>query len=313
MKKLLFLTIVLIASASLRINAQISAYTFAQLTGTYTELPSGTVLGTTTANTGAVATLDAEVYNLNALPFAFNYNGVNYNQIYVSSNGFITFGSTAPLGTNNSPLSNVATYDGAVAAWGGDLNGVFNLAGKSSTITWAVEGSAPNRQIVIQWKDFRPSYSTSTTNAAVLDFQIRLLETTNVIRVVYGPSSQIVGATNISTSRQVGLRGSSNLFPTNVNNRLNSTALSINSSNPGTANTSSQAFSSVNATPGRHTNGKVYEWTPPSCFSPGGLTSTILSLTSTTISWNALASASSGYDYYVSTVNTAPTGATTPT
>jgi hypothetical protein len=313
MKKILLLACLISFSLGSRLYAQVSAYSFAQLSGTYTELTSGTVLGTTSGNTFGTPSLDAEVYNLNSLPFAFSFDGVPYNQIYVSSNGFITFGSTAPTGGNNSPLSNVATYDGAVAAWGGDLNGVFNLAGKSSTITWAVEGSAPNREIVIQWKDFRPSYSTSTTNAAVLDFQIRLLETTNVIRVVYGPSSQIVGATNINTTRQVGLRGSSNLFPTNINNRTNGTTLSINSSTAGTLNTSTQAFSSVNATPGRHTNGKIYEWTPPTCFAPGGLTSALLSLTSANISWNASASASSGYDYFVSTVNTSPTGATTPT
>jgi len=240
------------------------------------------------------------------------FDGVLYNQIYVSSNGFITFGSTAPLGTNNSPLSNTATYAGAVAPWGGDLNGVFNLSGRTSSISWGVEGTAPNRVLVVQWKDFRPAYSTSTTNGAVLDFQVRLFETTNVIQTIYGPSSQIIGATNINTTRQVGLRGGSNAFPLNINNRTNGTTLSINSSNAGTANNSTQAFSSVNATPGRHTNGKIYQWVPPTCFSPGGLTSVITSLTSATISWNSTVSAA-GYEYYVSTVNTAPTAGTTPT
>lgn len=313
MKKILLLACLIFIGLGSRMYAQISAYTFAQLSGTYTELTSGTVLGTTTANTGAVATLDAEVYNLNALPFTFNYNGVNYSQIYVSSNGFITFGSTAPAGNNNSPLSNVATYEGAVAAWGGDLNGIFNISGRSSSISWAVVGSAPNREIVVQWKDFRPTYSISITSVAVLDFQIRLKETTNAIQVVYGPSSHLVGTTNISTTRQVGLRGPSNLFPTNINNRTNGTTLSINSSNAGTLNTSTQAFSSINATPGRHTNGKIYEWTPPACNTPALLTSTLQSTSAATISWNALTTAAGGYDYIVSTVNTAPTAGSTPT
>jgi hypothetical protein len=302
-----------LTTVSLRIHAQVSEYSFAQLSGTYTELTSSTVLGTTTENWGGTPSLDAEVYNLNALPFAFSFNGVPYNQIYVSSNGFITFGSIAPLGTNNSPLSDTATYDGAVAAWGGDLNGVFSLEGRTSTISWAVEGTFPNREIVIQWKDFRPAYSLSTTNTAVLDFQIRLLETSNVIRVVYGPSSHIRGGIEINAQRQVGLRGSSNLFPTNVNNRQNGTTLSINSSTSGIANTSIQSFSSFNATPGTHTNGKIYEWTPHTCFTPEGLSSTVISLTDANFSWNASASASSGYDYFVSTVNTAPTVGTSPT
>ena len=129
MKRILLLVFLLVFSANLPIRAQVSAYTFAQLSGTYTELTSGTVLGTTSGNTFGTPSLDTEIYNLNALPFTFNYNGIDYNQIYVSSNGFITFGSTAPLGTNNSPLSNTAAYQGAVAAWGGDLNGVFNISG----------------------------------------------------------------------------------------------------------------------------------------------------------------------------------------
>lgn len=301
-----------LTTVSLRIHAQVGEYSFAQLSGTYTELTSSTVLGTTTYNWGGTPSLDAEVYNLNALPFAFSFNGVPYNQIYVSSNGFITFGSIAPLGTNNSPLSATANYDGAVAAWGGDLNGVFSLAGRTSTISWAIEGTFPNREIVIQWKDFRPAFSLSTTNTAVLDFQIRLLETSNVIRVVYGPSSHIIGDIEINAQRQVGLRGSSNLFPTNVNNRQNGTTLSINSSTSGMANTSIQSFSSINATPGTHTNGKIYEWTPHTCFTPE-VSSTVISLTEANFSWNASVSASSGYDYFVSTVNTAPTFGTSST
>jgi hypothetical protein len=54
--------------------------------------------------------------------------------------------------------------------------------------------------------------------------------------------------------------------------------------------------------------------TPPSCVGPTALTSSAITSTSATISWTAPATApASGYEYYVSTVNTAPTAGTTPT
>jgi hypothetical protein len=53
---------------------------------------------------------------------------------------------------------------------------------------------------------------------------------------------------------------------------------------------------------------------PPACASPTALVSSAITSTSATISWTAPASVpASGYQYFVSTVNTAPTGATVPT
>jgi len=53
---------------------------------------------------------------------------------------------------------------------------------------------------------------------------------------------------------------------------------------------------------------------PPSCVGPTALTSSAITSTSATISWTAPATApASGYEYYVSTVNSAPTAGTTPT
>ncbi|KAF2507552.1 T9SS type A sorting domain-containing protein [Flavobacterium arcticum] len=49
-----------------------------------------------------------------------------------------------------------------------------------------------------------------------------------------------------------------------------------------------------------------------SCLAPNGLASSGVSPNAATISWNAVTAASTGYDYYYSTTNTAPTSATTP-
>jgi large repetitive protein len=242
---------------------QVSNYTFSQTSGTYTDITGGTVLITASSNTYLNAGFpDDQVYNV-TIPFTFNFNGTGYTSLNISTNGFITFGATAPATNNYTPLSGTATYNGAVAAWGGDLSGMFSVGGRTSTLRWETVGTAPNREVVIQYKNWRPAYSTSTLTAPYLDFQIRLKETTNAIDVIYGPSGLAVGSLNSSTTKQVGLRGNNNTFPTNVLNRTNSPTVSINSSTAGTANTSTQAFTSVDATPGRHTNGKIYRWTPP--------------------------------------------------
>jgi hypothetical protein len=285
------------------VNAQVSSYSFAQSAGTYTPLPStATVLVTATGNTGA-ASLDDVIYPV-TLPFGVSFNGTNYTSINVSTNGFLTFGGTAPGTSSYSPISGTEGYAGAVSAFGKDLNSVFNLGSTTGNISWAVVGTAPNREIVVQWTDFRPAYSTSTTLVYSQSFQIRLRETTNTIAVVYKNGSYLVGTTSISGSAQVGLRGATNA---DFNNRLNATSLLFTSSTLGTANTSTQAFNTTAVTPGMPTSGLTYTWTPPSCFGPSGFVSTGMTTTTASVSWATPSTPpANGYEIYYSTTTTPP-------
>ncbi|MFL9834949.1 fibronectin type III domain-containing protein [Chryseobacterium terrae] len=307
MKKILLLFSFILAILT---DAQVSSYTFAQSTGTYTPISGAgtTVIATATANTIA-GSLDNTVYPV-TLPFNFSFNGVNYASLNVSTNGFVTFGTTTPGGATYSPISSTETYTGAISAFGADLNSIYNIASVTGNLSWGVVGTAPNREIVIQWADFRPAYTTSTSNVYAFSFQIRLRETTNTIAVVYKNGSYLAGTTSISGTRQIGLRGATNA---DFNNRLNSTSLAFGSSNPGTANSSTQAFNTTAATPGMPANGLTYTWTPPTCFAPSGLTATTITPTSATISWTAPSTVpSSGYDIYYTTSATPPTAGTTP-
>jgi hypothetical protein len=150
--------------------------------------------------------LDDNIYPV-TLPFQFSFNGTNYSAINVSTNGFITFGATAPATSYYTPISGTTTYAGAVSAFGRDLNSFFNIASTTGDISWGVVGTAPNREIVIQWSNFRPAYSTSTTSVYTFSFQIRLKETSNTVAVVYKSGSYLVGNTSISNTAQIGLRG----------------------------------------------------------------------------------------------------------
>lgn len=289
------------------VNAQVSAYGFAQSSGNFTPI-TGTVLGAATGNTSAT-NLNSEVYPI-TIPFGFNFNDVSYTSLNVSSNGFVTFGTTPPLTSTTTPISGTVAYTGAVSAFGRDLVSLFDIAGVTGNISWDVVGATPNREIVIQWKDFRPTNTTSTTAAYAFSFQIRLEETTNVIRMMYTNGSYLAGTTSYASTAQIGLRGSTNA---DFNNRINATTLEFINSTAGTANNSTQSFSTTNVIPGMPTAGLTYTWTPPTCYSPFGLALVSTTTNTANISWNATSSLpANGYEIYYSTTSTVPTSSTVP-
>ncbi|MEZ4821825.1 MAG: hypothetical protein R2942_05155 [Ignavibacteria bacterium] len=58
--------------------------------------------------------------------FSFKYkNNELYTSYFISTNGFITFGATAPGISNYCPVSSSESYTEAVSAFGLDLIGVF--------------------------------------------------------------------------------------------------------------------------------------------------------------------------------------------
>lgn len=95
------------------VNAQVSSYSFSQTAGTYMPITTGTVLGTATGNT-ATTNLNSEIYPV-ALPFGFNFNGTSYTSLYVSTNGFISFGPAAPAPTSVSPISSQVIANGVIS------------------------------------------------------------------------------------------------------------------------------------------------------------------------------------------------------
>ncbi|HEY0732031.1 MAG TPA: hypothetical protein VGD33_06415, partial [Chitinophagaceae bacterium] len=295
----------LFAAANLSVSAQVSAYSFSQSTGTYTEITGGTILATATGNSGS-AGLDDVIYPIanGSFPFTFTFNGTGYTGVNVSSNGFITFGATAPGTTTYTPISATTAYAGAIAAWGGDLSSFFNISGQTGEIRWEAVGASPNREIVIQYKNMRPSFSSSTTNVYGFNFQIRLHENNN-ISFVYGPGSYLAGSTTISSSRQVGLRGSAN---TDFNNRTSTTSWTATTA--GGTNSSSVSFSTSTTSPNMPPSGLTFLWTyPQPCVGPTAQP-TSLTLTagagSVAGSFTAASPAASGYLVVRTSTNVAP-------
>jgi len=244
--------------ACIQVQAQVNLYSFTQSNETYTEITGGTVLGTATTTTS----FDAQNWTLPAasIPFNFNFNGVDYTGCTINSNGFISFGATLPPAGQSSPISAATAYAGAISAWGGDLCGVFISGLIASEARWEIVGTAPNREFVVQFKNWRPTYTSSVTDVPYINFQIRLVETTNQIKFVYGSNGYVAGSAGTSGTRQIGLRGAT---ATDFKTRINSTTQLFTASTTGSANTSAQSFNTAVATPGMPTNGLVYIYTPP--------------------------------------------------
>ena len=259
MKKLIsFFTIALFLCLSMNSFAQVATgYTWSQASSTYTPITGGTVVATATANSGAAA-IDDVIYNLpnGTIPFTFTFDGVGYTGCNISSNGFITFGATAPTTSTYSPISATTAYAGAIAAFAGDNIGLF-VGSDIGEIRYETVGS----EFVIQYSNFKQWTSTATTAAPYWkwNFQIRL-HSNGTVRVVYDES--FVGALTTTITRQVGLRGPTNTFATNVNNRLITNGTHTwTTSIAGASNSSSCGISPVipNIPPSGHT----YLWTPP--------------------------------------------------
>jgi hypothetical protein len=230
---LLMLFIALFASDS--IFAQANAYAFAQSTGTYTPLGTSTTLHAATwDDSNASATI----------PFTFNFNGVGYSAVNVNTNGYVTFGATTPATNLYTPLSASTGYAGAISALGGDL------INNATTIVTGTEGSSPNRVFVIQWNNAR-RYSLGAIAGDVINFQIRLYETSNLAEVRYGTCT---ATSTISLSFQGGLRGASNA---DFQNRT--TTSNWSSTTAGGSNSALLTTTNLIMPP----SGLTFTWTPP--------------------------------------------------
>lgn len=176
------------------------------ISGTYIDLDTnGSVI--TTANFD-----DANSSAVN-IGFTFHFNGQNFTQFVLNTNGFIKLGSTSPSSaslfytTANGIVGGVFNSinqadQNIIAAFNHDLTGGANPEFRVHT-----SGTAPNRKCVIQYKDMRDKTTNPAEQFASLNFQIILYETSNIVDIVYGTFTPTVNPDNWKTVA-VGLKGS---------------------------------------------------------------------------------------------------------
>jgi hypothetical protein len=114
----------------------------------------------------------------NAVPLGFNFpfKGQNYSNVYISTNGFITFDATATqadygnyypsTATNNNVKNFIAPFYANLTSVG--LNNIY----------YRTSGTAPNRIFSIRWN----AHQFAGINSTSLSFELHLYETTGQIK-----------------------------------------------------------------------------------------------------------------------------------
>lgn len=248
--------------------AQSSAnYGFSTATnGALTDMSSGT---TQLVAPGADDAASAVV----PIGFDFYLLGTRYTQFSASSNGFLRLGGTAVTGTTYA-LGAVGAP--LIASLGSDL-----VVSPTGRVHYKVEGSAPNRVLVVEFLNMHIIYSTTPTADGTS--QIRLYESTGVVELVYGSmarnSSQ--GFNNALNAQHIGFslgNTAGSVATVDTSNNVVTTALTPNQFPLG------QPMASLNsAAQGER---RVYAFAPPVPSAPTNLSFTAVSPVGMTLNWD---------------------------
>lgn len=127
-----------------------------------------------------MATMDDRCSGLIPLPFNFDFYGVSYNQIVISTNGYIDFRSSSA--NMSSPFSFSQTIPNAGFPVKNAILGAYadlNNANGEGTITYGQYGTAPFRKFVVYFNN----NSFFSCTAFKSTFQMILSETSNTIDI----------------------------------------------------------------------------------------------------------------------------------
>lgn len=278
-RKLIMLTAILVLSSlgSLFAQSNIANYLFTKTTETYVPIAGGDTF------IAANVAYDENISGPITIP-AFNFGGVNVTKVFIHANGYITFDSLLST-TNYTPLSVTSNnVKGVVCAFGSDLgtNAGSMTPGAISEIKYKQIGD----EFVAQFSDVKRWGSTLER----ISFQIRINSATGVIKIVYGGPIVIGSGTGYL---QVGIRGNSTAWNTNVNNLAIDNVPSAATCNwtdvvTGNANDSKLYLNPANNNIAPVAN-TAYTWTPGTTLAPVRVFSAVSSITATSaiLAWAA--------------------------
>jgi hypothetical protein len=252
-------SLALLALSPGQARAQADTYQFTATTGTYAPLPGTAPVATAVQDDDAIS---------DALPigFSFSFDGVPYTSVYASSNGFLSFNSSA----TSSLANNLTTGGGGaqlplLAPLWDDLGGEL----PTSAARYQTSGTAPNRVFTFEWQNWSWNYNAT---AAVVSFQVKLYETSNRVEFVYRPEGGAVS----SPSASIGIAGRGTPVP----------FLSLGSTAASPTVSSSTETNSLSTPPAA---GQIYAFTPPlatGCPTPRNLAATSTTATSALVTWS---------------------------
>lgn len=162
-------------------------YIFTPSSGTFTVLSGGASPSFTgDTDDGYMATPEN-------IGFTFKYWGTDYTTFAVSTNGWMTLGQAAALGSTND-LSAGTPRPIIAPLWDDmDLQAFTNF-------TYKTEGGTPNRIFTAEWLNVKWNYNAA---GSVISFQVKLYEGINKIEFIYRQEASAVN----SGSASIGLAG----------------------------------------------------------------------------------------------------------
>jgi len=249
-------------------TVQASTYPFTASTGVSVEdMSAGTsqIIGPGDDN-GVSAVTD--------IGFEFWFAGARYTSFSLISDGLIRLGSTAVQSAPTNDLTSIVNAPQIAPYWD-------NLwVGTNGKIHYKVVGAAPNRRLVLEWRNLQVPRLGGGFNGSAI-FQCWLHEGTGKIQFVYGPGL----ATNAAQSgASIGLGA------------INGSFASV------TVATSTVDYSAVsNANVLSIPSGTSYAFAPPVPATPTGLSFSAVGATGMTLQWNDVASNEAGYAIWRST------------
>lgn len=215
-------------NANAFIGSDVSTYSFAASSGTFTPLvggyPETTILG------------DDAISGTIPIGFQFNFEGTNYSTLVAGSNGVLFLGTSGT--TSTQPLLASTTPRPFIAPLADDLHGA------SGTASYLMSGPVGNRVFTFEWLNWRWYYTVATPSISI---QCKLYEVDGKIEFIYQQESAPL--TGASESASIGLAGYNN-------NKF----LSLTNASAAPATNSITEINTINTKPN---NGQVYTFTPP--------------------------------------------------
>jgi FG-GAP-like repeat len=118
-------------------------------------------------------------------PFAVSFGGGSFTTLHIGSNGTISFTDAySPVSNNVIPIL-AAVPVTLIAPFWQDL---YPVAASSQNVYWAVVGSAPNRQLVVEWRNVR-SFVCHSDSSATITFEVIFSESSSNILFEYADTT----------------------------------------------------------------------------------------------------------------------------
>ena len=204
-KQLFILLVILNFKSYAQFNYDV--YGVDNVSGTYNDLGSlGTVINT--------SNFDDDNSVPENIGFTFSFNNQSFTQFILNTNGFIKLGSTPPSSVvlcnrlsyllDSSAFASPDTNDvNIIAVLNHDLEGGTGAEYRVNT-----SGITGSRVCTIQYKNVKDRTNDVGSQYNIMNFQIKLYETSNIVELVYG--SWVISS-NPSSYRDAtgGLKGSS--------------------------------------------------------------------------------------------------------